>query len=490
MQFLFESNLKEIKAGVLFVGLSKEQVKKQKKGVLSEVLAIAEKTDDFKGEKAQGSLIVLPKGFKAKKVSLIGLGEEKEITKEDIRKTAGSLVKAAKAKKIEDIAFVFYSNIKESDWVEAVSETSIMADYSFSKYKSAPEKPQEKETKIKKVFFGAKKSNELDKLVKEKEIIAENVNLVRDFVNENAKDKNPALFAKKTKEICVKAKIKCSVIDAKQLEKMGANLILAVGMGAKEKPNIVVLEYNGTGKKEKPIVLVGKGITFDSGGINLKPTGYIESMKQDMAGAATVLGIMKTAKELKLKKNLVGLMALAENAIGSNSFKPGDVFKGLNGKTVEIGNTDAEGRLVLADTIAFGVKKFKPKLLIDYATLTGLAMHITGGYAACFLTNKDELYKKMFDAGNEVFERVWQLPLYKEFSEDMKGEISDLKNASKNKFGGTSSAAAFLKEFIGETDWIHLDIAPTAFHDDKESEYCPKGGTGFGVRLTIEYLKK
>jgi len=487
---VFESELKKIDAGVLFVCLSKEKVKNEKKGFLKKFFGIAEKTDFFKGEKSQSSLIVLPEGFKAKKLSLVGLGEEKELTKEDVRKTVGSLVKAAKAKKIENPAFLFKSKIKEKDWVETVAETSILADYSFSKYKSKPKKKEEEETKIKKVFFGAKKTNELEKIVKENEIIAGNVNLVRDLVNENAKDKNPMLFSKKAKEICKKVKLKCSVIEEKQLKKMKANLILAVGQGAVEKPRIVVMQYNGAGKKEKPILLAGKGITFDAGGLNLKPTDSIETMKHDMAGAATVLGIMKTAKELKLKKNLVGLMGLAENAVGEKAYKPGDVFKGFNGKTVEIGNTDAEGRLVLADTIAFGVKKFKPKLVIDYATLTGVAQHITGGYAACFLTNKDELYKKMFNAGNEVFERVWQLPLYKEFSEDMKGEISDLKNTSKNKYGGTSSASAFLKEFVGETNWIHLDIAPTAFNEGKESEYCPKGGTGFGVRLTTEYLKK
>ncbi len=336
--------------------------------------------------------------------------------------------------------------------------------------------------------MGTKKTSELEKLIKEKTIISENVNLVRDLVNENAKDKNPLLFAKKAKEICVKAKIKFNVIDSKQLEKMNAGLILAVGRGAEEKPRIVVMQYNGG--KGKPIVLAGKGITFDSGGLNLKPTGYIESMKEDMAGAATVLGIIKTAKELKLKQNIIAVMALAENAVGSKAFKPGDIFKAFNGKTVQIGNTDAEGRLVLADAMAYAVKKFKPKLMIDYATLTGLALHVTAGYAACFLTNKDELYKKMFDSGNEVSERIWQLPLYKEFSEDMKGDISDLKNTSRNKYGGTSSASAFLKEFVGETDWIHLDIAPVAFNEDKETEYSPKGGTGFGVRLTINYLKK
>ncbi len=487
MKFLFESNLKKIDVGVLFIGLSKEQVKKEK-GELKEVLEIAEKIDLFKGEKSQGSLIALPAGFKAKKVSLIGLGEEKELTKEDIRKNVGGLVKATKMKKIEEIGFVFYSKIKEKDWVEAIAEASIMADYSFSKYKTMPKKKIEQETKINKVFIAVKKSNELEKIIKEKTIIAGNVNLVRDLVNENAKDKNPTLFSKKAKQICLKAKIKCSIIDEKQLKKMNAGLILAVGQGAEEKPKIVVMQYNGG--KGKPIVLAGKGITFDSGGLNLKPTGFIETMKEDMAGAATVLGIIKTAKELKLKKNLVGLMALAENAIGEKAFKPGDVFKGFNGKTVEIGNTDAEGRLILADVLAFAEKKFKPKLIIDYATLTGMAQYITGGYAACFLTNKDSLYKEMFEAGNTVFERIWQLPLYKEFSEEMKGDISDLRNTSKNKFGGTSSATAFLKEFIGKTDWIHLDIAPTAFNEEKETEYNPKGGTGFGVRLTIEYLKK
>ena len=489
MQFSFEPKLKEINVGVLFVCLSKEEFKKEKSGELKEVFETAEKTDGFKAEKSQTALITLPEGFKAKKVSLIGLGEEKEIEKEDLRKITGSLVKAAKSKKIEDIGIEFRTQFKEKDWIECAAETSIMADYSFNKYKTKPEKKQEQETKIKKVVFAGKETKELKEIVKEKEIISDNVNLVRDLVNENAKDKNPALFAKKAKEICLKAKIKCSVIDEKQLKKMKAELILAVGQGATEKPNIVVMEYNGADKKEKPTVLVGKGITFDSGGINLKPTGYIETMKSDMAGAATVLGIIKTAKELKLKKNIVALMGLAENAVGSKAYKPGDIFKALNGKTVQVGNTDAEGRLVLADTLAFGVKKFKPKIVIDYATLTGVSLYVTGGYAACFLTNNDKLYKKMFDAGNEVFERIWQLPLYKEFSEDMKGEISDLSNTGKNKYSGVSGSTAFLKEFVGETDWIHLDIAPTAFNSEKETEYCPKGGTGYGVRLTIEYLK-
>jgi leucyl aminopeptidase len=250
------------------------------------------------------------------------------------------------------------------------------------------------------------------------------------------------------------------------------------------------MEYRGNGKSKDSIAIIGKGITFDSGGQNLKPTGSIETMRCDMAGAAAVLGTMKALSQYKTKINVIGICSLAHNAIGRDAYFPGDVYTSYNGKTVEINSTDAEGRLVLADAIAYCIDRFKPTRLIDLATLTGGIITALGTTVAGLFSNNKSLSEALFAAGERTGERLWEFPLYEEYTEALKSDIADLRNISKKRKGWASSitGAAFIREFAGDNAWAHIDIAGTAFNEDGASEQWPQGATGFGVRLLMEYL--
>ena len=289
-----------------------------------------------------------------------------------------------------------------------------------------------------------------------------------------------------------KNKLKIKILNEKQIQKEKLNLIYNVGKGSSNPPRLIIVEYNGNPKSKEKIALVGKGLTYDSGGLNLKPTGYIETMKLDMGGAATVLGAFKTAVELKIKKNIVLVIGTAENAIDANSYKPGDVIKSYDGKTVEIKNTDAEGRLVLADSLAYLQKNYKPTHIIDLATLTGACLVALGPSLIAILGNDDKMKEEIFNSSQKTNDKGWHLPIYDEHREMNKSQIADIKNLG-GKYAGTITAAAFLESFINkEVKWTHLDIAGAAFSESSKIEkYIPSyGGTGIGVRLLIDYLSK
>ena len=254
-------------------------------------------------------------------------------------------------------------------------------------------------------------------------------------------------------------------------------------------PLLLELVYTGNKSSSKKIALVGKGLTFDTGGLNLKPTKFIEDMKLDMAGAASVVSMINCAANLKLKQNLVAVMPLVENMIGPKAYKPGDVFVSYSKKSVEIRNTDAEGRLVLADALSYTVKKYKPELIVDLATLTGACLVALGEYYAAAMTNSQKHLDLLLESSKNTGENIWQLPLYDDLAKGLKSDIADLQNSSPKRFGGTIFGGLFLKEFINDTPWIHLDIAGPSFFES-EHYYMKKGGTGFGVRLLIDFLKK
>jgi leucyl aminopeptidase len=280
--------------------------------------------------------------------------------------------------------------------------------------------------------------------------------------------------------------IHCTILHQEELEKLGMGALLAVGQGSQHPPRMVVMEYRGAGATEKPTALVGKGITFDTGGISLKPGANMEMMKQDMAGGAAVLGAMQAAAALKLPVNLVGLVPLAENMPDGRAYKPGDVVTTLSGLTVEINNTDAEGRLILCDALHYA-HRFTPAAIIDLATLTGACVVALGHNATGAMGNDPKLLSALAGAGEATGERLWELPLWEEYGDLMKSDIADLKNAG-GPHAGTISAGWFLKQFVGTHKWAHLDIAGTAW-EDKGRHYLPKGATGVGVRLLVKYLK-
>jgi leucyl aminopeptidase len=275
-------------------------------------------------------------------------------------------------------------------------------------------------------------------------------------------------------------------MDSEEIERLGMNGLRFVGKGSVQPPRFVVMEYNGAEKGKRPVVIVGKGITFDSGGISLKPREGMEQMKDDMAGAAAVIGTMQAVATLKLPVNLVGLVPAAENMPDGRSYKPGDVVVTMSGKTVEINNTDAEGRMVLCDALHYA-QRYRPKALIDLATLTGACLVALGTQASGIMGNDQGLHEALKRAGQTTGERVWELPLWDEYGEAMKSDIADMKN-SGGAHAGTITAAWFLKQFVGKAKWAHLDIAGTAW-EEKGKHYLPKGATGVGVRLLVEYLR-
>jgi leucyl aminopeptidase len=281
--------------------------------------------------------------------------------------------------------------------------------------------------------------------------------------------------------------VKATVFDKKRIQKEKMGLLLAVNQGSSIDPAFIILEYKGNPKSKDHTVVVGKGVTYDTGGLNLKPTGSMETMKCDMSGAACALGTIHAAASLGLKVNLTAVIPSTDNSIDSKSYKPGDVYSSYLGKTVEIGNTDAEGRLILADALAYASKNLKPTRMINFATLTGACVIALGEETSGLMSNNDPLAESISRAGNETFERAWRLPLFEEYKSQLDSDIADISNTGGRE-AGTITAALFLQEFVGNTPWAHLDIAGTAYLK-KSRRYHPKNGTGVGVRLMIQLLE-
>jgi leucyl aminopeptidase len=296
----------------------------------------------------------------------------------------------------------------------------------------------------------------------------------------------PKDLANEARESAKGKNIRCTVLDAEKMKEVGMNALLAVARGSDEPPQLIILEYRG-GKKSSPVIaLVGKGITFDSGGISIKPSEKMDEMKTDMAGGAAVIATVRAAAELGLPLNLVGIVPATENLPGGRAYKPGDIISSLSGRTIEVVTTDAEGRLILADALAYAAR-FKPAAIIDLATLTGACVVALGEHVIGMMGTDDELKREIREAADLTGERVWELPLWEEYHEQIKGDAADFKN-SGGRAGGAITAAAFLSKFTGDTPWVHLDIAgPACVAKDKP--YIPKGASGVGVRLLVQFLR-
>jgi len=412
------------------------------------------------------------------KVFLVGMGDgEKE---KEIRLVAGAAIRKAKKIKAGNIAFVGPKN-----WdLKRVISGAILGNYQFKIGDT-------------KDFFDPKSltilsDKKLDKEILKSEIeIAEATNFVRDLINLPANFVQPKTLSSEARKICkgVTNPLKVKIFGEKEMQKQGMGALMGVGYGSHEESQLIVFEYRGGKKSEAPIALVGKGVCFDAGGYNLKPTKYIEEMKSDMAGAATVLGIFRWIAKVKPKKNIVGVIGAVENLVSGGAFKPGDILTAMNGQTIEITNTDAEGRLVLADALYYTAKKFKPAKMIDLATLTGAVITSLGNSISGIMGNDPKLISEIKEASGKADEPIWELPLTEEFSENMKGEISDLRNTSKVPGAGSCTAGAFLQNFVDGKKWAHIDIAGTAFNNSKEDEITTKGATGVMMRTLKNLLE-
>lgn len=454
---------------------------------LSEQFHAPVTTGDFHGKEGE-TVLLYPENHKESRVLLLGLGELESITTESLRRSFSSAAKAAIKLGASSINVYVPELLHLSDeqLFRGVSEGIFLTNYRFHSLKGEKTKKEAKKM-IEHVGF-ISRSKKAKAIVEKCLIICQGVHEARDMVNGNADDVNPQFLAEWTKKLAKgNSHIKVSVFDKKRLEKEGFGLILAVGRASAHEPCLIVAEYQGNPKSKDKTLLVGKGVTYDTGGLNLKPTGSMETMKCDMGGAASVLATLDVASRLKLKVNLVVIVPATENSIASESYKPGDVYKSYLGKTVEIGNTDAEGRLILADALAYGVEHYKPSRIINLATLTGAIEVALGNECSGLFSNNDALADALIRAGSETYERVWRMPLHDEYKEQLKSEIADMKNHG-GRAGGAITAAQFLHEFVGKTPWAHLDIAGTAYINEPK-RYHPRFGTGIGVRLLVDLLE-
>ena len=449
--------------------------------------AINQSLKDMQGKLGKLNIIPVPGKKPAQRILLAGIGKKENITKDTIRLVSGKIAQKARDLKLKEFSIIAPPSFvtEQISSVSQIVEGSKMALYKFDKFKT------EKTDNPPDLTIIVSKSNKVSQAIKTAIIVADGAIFTKSIANLPPNECTPSTLANFAKIISKKNKMKCNIISKSELKKRGFGGITAVGQGSKNEPKLIVLEHNRGPRNEKPIVLVGKAVTFDTGGISLKPGEKMNEMKFDKCGGCTVLGIMKAVSELKLPINVVGIVPSVENMPGGESYRPGDIIKLYNGKTAEILNTDAEGRLILADALSYGEKHYSPKAIIDFATLTGACIVALGTNVAGIVSNNEKLTKKINESSKRTMEEVWTLPLNQDFMDMIKSEVADMKNIGIGRAAGTITAAAFLRNAIEDTPWIHTDIAGVAWTQiaTKEKSYNPKGATGFGVRLILDYLQ-
>ncbi len=488
MQFSKSDFSKRKAADVLIIpfwkGEKKAELACEEKGILSGLKGILE---DFCAKSCKCSFYY-PPSQKEKRFLLLGLGEKEAISLENIRKAYAAAVNFCKSYSIKkaNVLFPKIVDLLYEDLVQAVSEGICLANYTFQELKSDPKK--DPVFLLQSASLIGPSAKEMQRVNYVKKLVS-GVYLTRDLVNKNADEITPSNLAKIATNMAQNhPKMKAEVFDKKRLEKEKMGLLLAVSRASEREPHLIFLSYNGDPDSKDRIALVGKGITYDTGGLSLKPTPSMIGMKADMGGAATVLGVIQSASALNLKVNILGVIPTAENAIGPNSYKLGDVYTAYSGKTVEIDNTDAEGRLALADALYYTVKNYQPSAIIDLATLTGAIVVALGEEISGLFSNSILLTEELQKASKKTGELLWPMPVHDEYLKLIHSDVADIKNAG-SRYAGSITAALFLKEFVKDFPWVHLDIAGTAFLS-KASGYNPKNGTGASVRLLIDFLEK
>jgi leucyl aminopeptidase len=490
-----EGDILKERAGALFLGVFEDGLDETAKkvdgnvgGMISKVL----ESGEFEGKLNTTSMIHTFGRILAERVLLIGLGKRAELDIEKLKQASGTAATAARDKGITTATSALHlhevSEATPAEIGQAVAEASALALYRFGKYKTEKEAVKETAKELKSLVLpekNARRRRGLRKGASEGGKIATAVGYVRDLVSEPAGTLTPTVLANRARAISRKHGFKCVVLTPARIKKLKMGAFLAVAQGSHQPPRLIVLEHKGGGAS-RPLALVGKAITFDSGGISLKPSEGMQEMKTDMSGGAAVLGAICAAAMLKLPINLVGIIPSTENLPGGGAYKPGDVLRSMSGITIEVQNTDAEGRLILSDALAYAAR-YKPAAIIDLATLTGACVIALGHVNSGLMGNDERLLKKIEDAARLTSEKVWRLPLDEEYGEQIKSDIADVKNIG-GRPAGTITAAIFLKKFVKDNRWAHLDIAGTAW-SEKGRPYCPKGATGVGVRLLVQLAR-
>ena len=460
---------------------------------ISSLIKKAKSLNEFAGKKDDLVILYNLPGIKAERVIYYGLGKLEEISLEALRAFAGKAAKESIKKKLSNIliAAPVGQNITRGikaephSVIKALLEGACLGNHIFDKYKK--EKKLKPVTEIN-LLLKPDAADQFKELPEKVEILCNGTIMAREWISTPSNDKRPEQFTESIVTNAEKVDLKIEVLDETQLKQKKFGAMLAVAEGSQSKPSLICLEYSHS-DATKTIVLVGKGVTFDSGGINLKPQGSLEEMKMDMSGAAAVAATMITIAKLKPELNVVGVIPVVENMPSGNAARPGDIVKSYNGKTVEIGNTDAEGRLILIDAVSYSIEKYKPEIIIDIATLTGACVVALGEKIAGIFTSDDELAEKILQSGQDTNERCWRLPLPDDYQKLLKSDFADIHNISNSRWGGAITAALFIKDFTDNNKWAHIDIAGPAYIK-KEEAYCGPGGTGFGVRLFCDLLEK
>ena len=418
------------------------------------------------------------------RIMLLGLGERKNISATTWRTAIHMAVNQALGLEVTSVNLILpkFSSSQLESMLELTGFGLIFSSYRFDEYKKEKAK-----VKLAKIFIIGPATSNLQKALQRGIIIGHAANTSRNLANHPGNVATPTHLAEHALELAKRYGFSAKVLGPKEIEKEKMGLLTGVSLGSEEPAKFIVLEYGN--KNKPPIALVGKGLTFDSGGVSIKPADRMEEMKYDMCGGATVLGIFEAAAQLKLPVHLVGLIPSTENLLSGRAVKPGDVLIGHDQTSVEIINTDAEGRLVLADAISYAKKYFKPKLIVDYATLTGAVLIALGDEYTGYFTNTNEYLKQFSKSSATTAEKIWHLPLAPEYKEQLRSMVADIKNIGERGSAGSSTAALFLEHFVGPTPWIHLDIAGTAWTMRPKS-YTAPGATAWGVYSTIDFLRQ
>lgn len=465
-----------LKNSVPVLVLTEEQTKKSN----LKPVRFAKENLLFEGKKHQTNLL----SFDEQVVLLLGAGEEKNMNELELQKIGSRVCSALNTAKLKSGAVFFDANDSARDLAN-IGFGALLQSYRFNKY--FENKKKDKELKLQSLSMMVSDVSKAEREFAPLRILAENIFFVRDLVSEPANILNPESYA----EICRGLKkdgLEVEIFGEAEMKKLGMGSLLGVGQGSDKESKMVILRWNGGKKGEQPLAFVGKGVTFDTGGISIKPSNNMEDMKTDMAGSAVVVGLLRNLAQRKAKVNVIGAIGLVENMPSGTAQRPGDVVRSMSGQTIEVINTDAEGRLVLADVLHYTNSKFKPKFIVDLATLTGaIIVSLADIYAGLF-SNNDDLANRLESCGSKTGERVWRLPLGEEYDEMINSDIADMKNVGSGRGAGSITAAQFLKRFIGETKWAHLDIAGVAWRG-KGDAMAVKGASGYGVRLLNELVK-
>jgi leucyl aminopeptidase len=453
-------------------------------------LARVVESGDFLGNAGESLWLFPGEESETRRVLLLGVGSESDLQPDSLRRAAGSAVGQARSKGVTApvLQLLTTRRLGIAEAAQACAEGGVLASYRSDSWKTKRDQEQTEVATLSLLTDGSD-TRRARSAASKGVIVAEGQNLARQLSNEPPNDLTPAAIAREAQRMAKDVGLRCRVMNLAELKKRKMGALLAVGQGSVNTPRVAILEYQPKRGRRKPptICIVGKGITFDSGGISLKPGGGMQDMKHDMSGAATVIGLMRAVAQLKPAARVIGVVAAAENLPDGNAYRPGDILTSMSGKTIEIQNTDAEGRLILADALHLANTDFKPDAIIDLATLTGACVVALGSWATGLFSNREALVRSIRSAGEHTGERVWPLPVWDEHREHMRSQIADLKNVG-GRDAGSSTAAAFLSRFIGETAWAHLDIAGTAW-TSKSQPHQPYGATGVGVRLLAEVIE-